>query len=282
MFGFNPYKLENENISLALIQRYINDVHPRRTCLSVSQHIHNYFFNPPFKKAIEAFFYSEFKKKFGINKNGKYYVKCGGYDLNQIISWVNKYQNVIFINDALPLSLVLSFYKRKDADGWKYTKLGNIVNAIKYRKDFSRLSYITETAAYAISSFPYYKDADCICAIPPSQGKDFDLPSHIASDLSSKVSKQNISQFVVAGNKKQLKQTPLDDKITELFNWDVSINTDIRGKKIILIDDLYQSGATMMYIAMKLQTAGASAVYGLSMVKNLTNSDNCKEGEKYE
>ena len=177
---------------------------------------------------------------------------------------------------------MLSFYKRKDADGWKYTKLGNIVNAIKYRKDFSRLSYITETAAYAISSFPYYKDADCICAIPPSQGKDFDLPSHIASDLSSKVSKQNISQFVVAGNKKQLKQTPLDDKITELFNWDVSINTDIRGKKIILIDDLYQSGATMMYIAMKLQTAGASAVYGLSMVKNLTNSDNCKEGEKYE
>ena len=116
----------------------------------------------------------------------------------------------------------------------------------------------------------------------PSQGKDFDLPSHIASDLSLKVSKQNISQFVVAGNKKQLKQTPLDDKITELFNWDVSINTDIRGKKIILIDDLYQSGATMMYIAMKLQTAGASAVYGLSMVKNLTNSDNCKEGEKYE
>ncbi len=43
---------------------------------------------------------------------------------------------------------------------------------------------------------------------------------------------------------------------------------------ILLLDDLYQSGITMQYVAMKLQKAGAEKIFGLSIVKSLNDTDN--------
>jgi predicted amidophosphoribosyltransferase len=37
------------------------------------------------------------------------------------------------------------------------------------------------------------------------------------------------------------------------------------------MDDLYQSGTTMQFVAMKLKQAGARHVYGLALVKALSN-----------
>lgn len=279
----NCYRLNAESISCDLIQRYLYDTTPRRVCITDAVYTENEkFFNPPFKKAIEAFFYNEFHKKFDINRYGKYYIKYSPtITRQQVLDWTNKYRNIVFINDALPLSISLGFYKRQEENELKYTRLGNIVHAIKYRGDKSRINALVNDVATSISSFPYYKDADFICAIPPSNGKGFDLPTYIASQVSPEVSKPDISKYLVAGEKRQLKQTSLDNKITELSNWNISINTDIRRKTIILIDDLYQSGSTMMYIAKKLQEAGAKYIYGLSIVKNLKNTDNCNSEGKY-
>ena len=46
------------------------------------------------------------------------------------------------------------------------------------------------------------------------------------------------------------------------------------GKKVILLDDMYQSGTTLNYIGRKILQAGARAVYGLTLVKSLSNADN--------
>lgn len=275
MFNTN-YKPDVEKISQDSIWRYIH-AHPRRVCIYDSEYTKDsLFFNPPFKKAIEAFFYDEFRKRFDINRNKKYYIKYSHViNRNNVIEWTNKYRNTVFINDVLPLSVALAFYKRPEGNEFKYTRLGNIVYAIKYKNDTSRINTIVDDVVAAISSFPYYKEANYICAVPPSNGKIFDLPTYIATEVSNRVGKTNISPYIKAGTKQQLKQIPLESKITELFQWDILVNCDIRDKTIVLIDDLYQSGATMMYIAMKLQQAGAKYVYGLSIVKNLKNTDNC-------
>ena len=44
-----------------------------------------------------------------------------------------------------------------------------------------------------------------------------------------------------------------------------------KGKDIILVDDLYMSGTTLQYVAMKLKEAGARKVFGLCFVKSLSN-----------
>ncbi|MBF0334071.1 MAG: nickel-dependent hydrogenase large subunit, partial [Alphaproteobacteria bacterium] len=43
---------------------------------------------------------------------------------------------------------------------------------------------------------------------------------------------------------------------------------------VILIDDKYQSGVTLQYVASRLYQAGARRVYGLCAVKTMRDTDN--------
>jgi hypoxanthine phosphoribosyltransferase len=48
----------------------------------------------------------------------------------------------------------------------------------------------------------------------------------------------------------------------------------VEGKSIVVVDDLYQSGLTINYVAEELRLAGAKEVLGLAAVKTLSNDDN--------
>lgn len=80
------------------------------------------------------------------------------------------------------------------------------------------------------------------------------------------------------GNKPQMKQLSIDDKIANwrkiYYNNMVQIDKNIRGKNIIIIDDLYQSGTTMWQYANFLKKMGARIVFGIVCVKSLKDSDN--------
>ena len=135
---------------------------------------------------------------------------------------------------------------------------------------------LAEHCINTITRIPLYRYADMVCATPSRPEKGFDLPSEVVSIVSDRIKKEDITGHFEFGEKKPpLKSAPLDDKWDA---WDESQlifdNIDITNKKIILIDDKYQSGTTIQYVAMKLQMAGASEVYGLSMVKTMRDTDN--------
>ncbi len=48
------------------------------------------------------------------------------------------------------------------------------------------------------------------------------------------------------------------------------------GRAIPLVDDLYQSGISMNFVAMKLQEAGATHVLGLAAEKTCRNDANAR------
>jgi len=52
---------------------------------------------------------------------------------------------------------------------------------------------------------------------------------------------------------------------------EIAEGVDFEGKDIVLLDDLYMSGITLQYVAMKLKEAGAGKVYGLCLVKSFGN-----------
>ena len=54
----------------------------------------------------------------------------------------------------------------------------------------------------------------------------------------------------------------------------VILDNQIRGKNVIVVDDLYQSGATMWEYAKFLKSLGARCVFGIVCVKSLRDSDN--------
>ena len=79
-------------------------------------------------------------------------------------------------------------------------------------------------------------------------------------------------------NKPQMKQLSIDEKIATwreiYYNDMVQIDKDVRGKNVIIIDDLYQSGATMWQYAKFLKKKGAKKTFGIVCVKSLKDSDN--------
>ena len=62
-----------------------------------------------------------------------------------------------------------------------------------------------------------------------------------------------------------------EEKLDMIQSWGfrVTEGMDLKNKTILLLDDMYQSGVTMQYVAMRLKEAGAKRVFGMAIVKSL-------------
>jgi predicted amidophosphoribosyltransferase len=77
------------------------------------------------------------------------------------------------------------------------------------------------------------------------------------------------------GDKGQLKNVPLEKKWDLLKAAGLTIDAKrVQKKNILLIDDLYQSGTTMHFVAAKLRESGAAQIYGIALTKALSDDDN--------
>ncbi|MDI9349432.1 MAG: hypothetical protein QM537_05465 [Candidatus Symbiobacter sp.] len=227
---------------------------------------------PIFEAETElALFYSDhYKNHFRVIKSDE--------ELHIIENWGKKQGNLVFLRDCLSLSLALDF-NLKDKAKHEYTDIGLLENKAKHHKDQNAIEQIAEMVTQTIQPKPFYKDADLICSVPAHPDKEFDLPGTIASMVCSKMGIRNVTQGFHFGVKKpSIKTTSFSSKWDIWENSQVTFDNDanysISDKNIILIDDKYQSGITIQYIAMILQMAGANDVYGLSFVKTLRDTDN--------
>lgn len=66
----------------------------------------------------------------------------------------------------------------------------------------------------------------------------------------------------------------LDEKWKALENASLKASEKFKGKKVILLDDKYQSGTTAQFVASRLYEAGAAEVHGLFCVKTWRDTDN--------
>ena len=71
-----------------------------------------------------------------------------------------------------------------------------------------------------------------------------------------------------------MKALSLDKKWKALEAASLQVGKQVNRKKVILIDDKYQSGTTAQFVAAKLYEAGAQVVYGLFCVKTWRDTDN--------
>ena len=196
-------------------------------------------------------------------------------EFDEIDAWVEHQGSRVFLRDCLYVSVALSL--NRDENTGKKTKIGLLVYRAKRYSNWPKAQELAGHCVNAISNLHHYMTADLICAVPPTPSKSFDLPSEVASIVSGRLGKDNITGNFCFGaeKKKPLKKARLYQKWASWDEAKLSFNeANISGKRVVLIDDLYQSGTTMQYIAMKLQEAGAYQICGLSMVKTMRDKDN--------
>lgn len=237
--------------------------------------------NLPFDDPFEAIAKKElemdrvlFKSKSGTG----YYRRVGTQEeFDKLKSFIDKYKSLVFLRDCLDLSVALSMHEfyPDGADEPARTEMGQHEYRLKYNSETcdtsaDRSALIAELQK-RLEQLPYFKLADYICAVPSSRPIMRDIISGLKgfsfSDMSDKVSWKDKS-----GSLKELKTA--EEKLSLIDTWGLIIDegVDLKGKSVLLVDDMYQSGVTMQYVAMKLKDAGSKRVFGLALCKALSNN----------
>lgn len=186
-------------------------------------------------------------------------------DLNSLLNVLTR---CVTIEDNLDESHALSPYLLPDGvGGGKRFRLGELVYQSKYRHSSfhnSATQQILKEVRNFINAHPRYKRAHAIAFAPSSKPwKTSTLPSTIAVVTARRLQKPLISP---------IRRVPVparknSEEIADQRNT-VQVSQDLNGQRIIIIDDLYESGTTIQEVARAARSAGASDVLGLTITKN--------------
>ena len=223
------------------------------------------------------------------NKNGRCYTFLSGTCSSEeppegaegCCQTIGKY---VALRDCMALSFALD-YDHQGGDPEKpHSTVGQLRNlakprdgsvpaAVNYKKGGKGLAHL---CLEFLNDLECYKKANCVVAMPSSTpGKKYDLPRSLANIFSTKLGIENFSEHVSTTKKRaQLKGLKASQRLDEIRET-ISVGQGVfEGKTVLLVDDVFQSGISINYVAMLLQQAGAKKIFGLTCDKTCSNTDN--------
>lgn len=186
----------------------------------------------------------------------------------------------VYLYNCLSITAALSFNKPNNTTS-EYTDVGRLVSCSKEAKNIKAIAELVKLSCDFMDLHPSYKEIDFICSIPAPH-KTYDLPRCLASDISTQLGVTDITNHFIFDGKKQTTKT-IEDDDADFFEkkWGIWEQAKIRyegpslkGKKILLIDDNYQSGISVQFLGMKLAELGSDKIFCLCMTKTLRDRGN--------
>jgi hypothetical protein len=234
-----------------------------------------------------AFFYLYFSRIFE-DRTGEYdwgvYIKNADDEDAEWIANLCNYlivNEILFIDDNLDECFALSFHTIPLNDGgYERTFIGQLVRDAKpYDRGWhsGNRSKAEELASWMIEFIQMhspYRKAELLVAVPPSNpNKLFDLPSYLVEVISESTQQKNATSFIrkIRTTRPMKECRTIQEKeenIKNAFEVEAAI---FRGKTVILVDDIYQTGLSIKEVGRVLKQAGAKLVLGLVATKTTQN-----------
>lgn len=203
--------------------------------------------------------------------------------VTQEVLWLNLNKNIErYFDDELDFCIASDF---NFVYGNGRTEIGEAEYQLKYNSahisQAERQEYANVIMDKMMDNCKYIpmgnKNNWCLSPLPSTESGKEKLAWILADEMSNYLGVSFIDA-TLAYDKPQMKQLSIEDKIEtweEIYNnGDVLIDKTVKGKNVIVIDDLYQSGTTMWQYANFLKKMGARSVFGIVCVKSLKDSDN--------
>jgi predicted amidophosphoribosyltransferase len=203
-------------------------------------------------------------------------------EIQLVKNWISTLDRYVAHRDCLSVSFAVDF---DCVDGNPDNARTDIAALRQRAKPYERAvtkdtinaaDQLADVLLDAVEKITIYSVADAIVAMPPSRPKvEYSLPQHLAKRLSMKLGIEDLSQHAVTkADRPAIKSVARDLKLSALEGTITVDETAFKGRCCIIVDDLYQSGASMNYFAMLLQRAGAIGTLGLACEKTCRNDDN--------
>ena len=203
-------------------------------------------------------------------------------DLIEVNEWLGTIGKYVAIRDGLCMSFALDFDREEGDPNRDQTDVGRLRTRAKpyggpaTADGLVAADALVERLDCFLSEMRAYNKVDAIVAMPPSApNKLFDLPTHLVEKLAQKRGLDNLtSQFSTTAGRAQMKDVPKAQKVDMIAGTLTATADAFSNRNVLLVDDLYQSGASANVAAMELLSAGARRVFGLFCEKTCRNDDN--------
>lgn len=232
------------------------------------------------KRALTNHFVSSvFKDKKRRFDWGTYIHNVDDATHQQIESLMKLFQQHIFIQDDLTETFALDYHKKiSPKENHPNTDMGKLVHQAKpYNRPPTKTHYVKaeELASHFINfiqQHPTYQSADVIIPVPSNQNKEFDLPTLLTQHIAKNCSIKDGSRYV----QKVRETLPMKDCLTEQEKIDnvrdafaISPGIELKDHRVLLIDDIYQTGFTINEVGTALFKANVKQVLGLVATKTI-------------
>ncbi len=164
----------------------------------------------------------------------------------------------------------LDFNSRFSGADHTRSEIGNLVYAYKYRGERRLARDLATRWVELLANHPELPRPDVVIPVPPSTQRDFDPVTLLAQSLAEQLSIPALTDTLVktCATKPQKQMTAFAQKQANVAGT-FALKSDVRGKRTLLVDDLYDSGATLSEAARTLQRGGALSIVVLTLTKTI-------------
>ncbi len=163
----------------------------------------------------------------------------------------------------------LDFHSSYKGADWNRSSIGDLVYRLKYESDASVLPRLVEHTRKLFAAHPEMSQFDIIIPVPSSTQREFSPVHEFCKAVSQSINKPMQTCVIKTRQtqpQKEMHTLPQKrDNVAGAF----AVNNDINGKRVLLVDDLFDSGATLEEITRLLRKHGAANINALTLTRTI-------------
>jgi hypothetical protein len=186
----------------------------------------------------------------------------------QLTAWLNR-SHPRPLRGPWEAGWALGFHSRFAGADWSRSPVGELAYRLKYGNDATALAPLVEQARALCVEHPELADVDALVPVPSSQEHASDsvgsLAEALAGWLGAPVWKVVVKTRRTAPQKEMHTLAQKRANVAGAF----AVQGSVQGKRLLVLDDLYDSGATLAEVARVLRLAGAARLCVLTLTRTI-------------
>jgi adenine/guanine phosphoribosyltransferase-like PRPP-binding protein len=163
----------------------------------------------------------------------------------------------------------LDFHSRFTGANWSRSQIGELAFRLKYQQDQSVLPALVEHLLAFCAAHPELTNVDAVVPIPPSTPRGFDPVGALAGALGTRLDRPVwpvLTKTRPSAPQKEMRTLAQKQaNVAGAF----ALKEQVHGKRLLVLDDLYDSGATLEETTRVLHQGGAVYVYVLTLTRTI-------------
>lgn len=163
----------------------------------------------------------------------------------------------------------LDFHSRYIGADWQRSQIGDLLFRLKYQEEHTTLPQIQHHLQTCIGNNPTITQVDWIVPVPPSEKRPFDHVHLLAEAIAQLITKP--VKTIITKSKPTAPQKDMHTLAQKQHNIANAFNctAPVSGKIVLVVDDLFDTGATLTEITRLLKKNGAKRVYILTITRTI-------------